>query len=90
MRKWKQHFSTIEIDKIKFADHTSIHVQTKVALLYHHEKTATGFSSYVPDLPRCVFPGSDEVELQNNVCESVSIPRFKGAWLVLVESHYDG
>jgi hypothetical protein len=37
-RKSKQHSSTNEIDKIKFADHTSNHVQTGVALRYHHRK----------------------------------------------------
>jgi predicted RNase H-like HicB family nuclease len=35
------------------------------------EKTATGFSAYVPDLPGCVSTGRDQAEVESEIKEAI-------------------
>jgi len=35
------------------------------------ERTETGFSSYVPDLPGCIATGDTKEELQKNIYEAI-------------------
>lgn len=35
------------------------------------EKTQTGFSAYVPDLPGCISTGKDKTETENNIREAI-------------------
>jgi predicted RNase H-like HicB family nuclease len=35
------------------------------------EKTATGFSAFVPDLPGCVATGSTKEEVKQNIFEAI-------------------
>ena len=37
------------------------------------EKTATGFSAYVPDLPGCVTVGGTREELERNMREAIEL-----------------
>jgi predicted RNase H-like HicB family nuclease len=36
-----------------------------------YEKTATGFSAYVPDLPGCISTGASLLETQANMQEAI-------------------
>jgi len=38
-----------------------------------YEKTETGISAYVPDLPGCVATGSDNIEALHNLKEAVEL-----------------
>ena len=40
------------------------------------EKTATGYSAYVPDLPGCVSVGSTREEMHRNIREAIEL-----AWM---------
>ncbi len=35
------------------------------------EKTTTGFSAYVPDLPGCVSTGRDQAEVESEIKEAI-------------------
>ena len=35
------------------------------------EKTATGYSAYVPDLPGCVTTGRDQVEAESEIKDAI-------------------
>ena len=37
------------------------------------EKTGTGYSAYVPDLPGCVSVGSTRVEMNRNIREAIEL-----------------
>lgn len=37
------------------------------------EKTATGYSAYVPDLPGCVSVGRTRQEIERNIREAMSL-----------------
>ena len=37
------------------------------------EKTATGYSAYVPDLPGCVSVGSTRGEMDRNIREAIEL-----------------
>jgi predicted RNase H-like HicB family nuclease len=37
------------------------------------EKTATGFSAYVPDLPGCVSVGETREEIQHKIREAIDL-----------------
>jgi predicted RNase H-like HicB family nuclease len=37
------------------------------------EKTATGYSAYVPDLPGCVSVGRTRVEMGQNIREAIEL-----------------
>lgn len=35
------------------------------------EKTATGFSAYVPDLPGCIATGKTKAQVEKNIYEAI-------------------
>jgi predicted RNase H-like HicB family nuclease len=37
------------------------------------EKTATGYSAYVPDLPGCVSVGATRAEMDRNIREAIEL-----------------
>ena len=37
------------------------------------EKTKTGYSSYVPDLPGCISTGSNKEEVEKNIYEAIEL-----------------
>ncbi len=38
-----------------------------------YEKTATGYSAYLPDLPGCVATGSTKEEVEHNLREAIAL-----------------
>lgn len=38
-----------------------------------YEKTADGFSAYVPDLPGCTSAGADREEIESNIVEAIKL-----------------
>ncbi len=67
---------------------------TKYLVVY--EKTATGYSAYVPDLPGCIATGSTKKSIEKNIyeviqfhlegirAEGLSVPKSTSASEVLV------
>ena len=60
-----------EVDKIKSADHTSPMSGRDSRYVIVIEKTATGFSAYVPDLPGCIATAGDQAELKGEMKSAI-------------------
>ncbi len=55
-----------------------------------YEKSADGYSAYVPDLPGCTSSGADKIEIEKNIVEAIQlhIEVMKEEGLPIPQSHF--